>query len=778
MQKDTIFFDEKAQETSEILSDINKKEPKEFLDSVFEALEQVNKERRIFSETLRTYYLNYIKNNSDYGFTEKNEANGLFELLSKTSEGLDKKWQVSSRTVRNWFAYSEYSMTKQISKIAFFQVAFALGLSRDEVKTFFMKLFGGVPAFTRTPVDLIFEYCFVNRKSFKEAVLMLERYENLISSEYEKAFQKAYSNENKNYSHFYASAMNCNGGSVSLFNYLVNSVEDKCQTEEFLQTNDLSSYLSSLIKDYENKSGTELNRKSLEETAITLISSKGLKNKYIRRESRDNTRIVSWREGKGTPELTDSFSDRILMYALIKKLGLNKKQISDLILLSAHSKAKRFWGKGYNYESPIDSIADYIETKKDSSLPAACAEDIEIFSYLYLSHKIDIDSAKEKFLNTHGENSIESLFELESNKFIEELIKIRLEFSVNNVRAREMTKKHLNEITESALEKQTILSLVDETDYDEYDSMGELADEDDPFYEEYDEYDEFEDDCKDFEIYEDDIGCRLTKDFWIKTTKEYFEEITANNHPEKSETLYFPWFWVIVTYGYSNHKIIKHIFKKASEEAISYITKNSDLWLINDVNNTVFRKYILNSKDYDIADFYSGSSIFDDNDCWRKYMEYFDENEIRIKYEEAKEAFICCCSKEILNIYEKKITPVFKAVESDDSAESYKRFLCSAFKNMPSPSFVEGNHFEAGKGNMSTYEQLRSLLIFLHFFVFHKSKKKTFKDYQFEINTLLSECGFSRLYSKEPLDFVFLTCAQSDSPVKSFSVLWNLALND
>ena len=52
MQKDTIFFDEKAQETSEILSDINKKEPKEILDSVFEDLEQVNKERSVFSETL------------------------------------------------------------------------------------------------------------------------------------------------------------------------------------------------------------------------------------------------------------------------------------------------------------------------------------------------------------------------------------------------------------------------------------------------------------------------------------------------------------------------------------------------------------------------------------------------------------------------------------------------------------------------------------------------------------------------------------------------------
>lgn len=755
MQKDTIFFDEKAVETSGFLSDINKKEPKEFLDNVFDALEQVNRERRIFNETLRTYYSDYIRNNSEYGFTERNEVKGLSELLTKTSEGLDKKWQISSKTVRNWFEYSEYSMTKQNSKIAFFQVAFALGLSRDETKIFFMKLFGGIPAFTRNPVDLIFEYCFANKKSFKDAVLMLENYEDIISSEYENAFQNAYSDENKKYSHFYASAMNCNGGSVSLFNYLVNSVEDEGQTEEFLRTNDLSSYLSSLIKDYENKNSAEISRKALEETAVSLVSSKGLQNKYIRRESKDNTRIKYWREGKGTPELTDSFSDRILMYALIKKLGLNKKQISDLILLSAHSKAKRFGGKGYNDESPIDSIKDYIETKKDPSLLAACAEDIEIFSCLYLGKKIDINSTKEDFLNTHGANSIESLFELESEDFINELIKIRLEFSVNNVRAKEQVLKYIKYLSETKSGEKFLMSALNNTHFAEYEDNA--------------------------------IGYSIKYDFWINTATKHLSDLT-NSQDEVLTSSYFPWFWVSVTYGFGNKKRIADIFRNASVAALNEI--DNEPWCKLNTGNKFYKDWLIKTRNIPYSELNKDSEYFKEGSIqFANFQEAVADSGFKENKEEcedislirntvAKDTFIDYCDNEILDLYKKDLNSVLKKIENNENVENHKHFLCSAFKNMPSPSFVEGNHFEAGKGNMNTYEQLRSLLIFLHFFVFHKSKEKTFKDYRFEINTLLSECGFSKLYSKEPLDFVFLTCAQSDFPVKSFSVLWNLALNN
>lgn len=755
MKQDTIFFDEKTVETSAYLSDFYKEKSKKFLDNVFDALEQVNKERSVFSETLGTYYLNYIKNNSDYGFFEKNKANGLFELLSKTSEGLDKKWKISSRTVRNWFAYSEYSMTKQNSKIAFFQVAFALGLSRDEVKKFFMKLFGGVPAFTRNPVDLIFEYCFVNKKSFKDAVLILENYEDLVSIEYEKAFQNTYNDENKKHSHFYASAMNCNGGCVSLFNYLINSVEDISQTEEFLRTNDLSSYLSSLIKDYENKNNTELNRKALEETALSLVSSKGLQNKYIRRESKDNTRIKYWREGKGTPELTDSFSDRILMYALIKKLRLNKKQISDLILLSAHSKAKRFGGKGYNDESPIGSIKSYIEIKKDPSLPAACAEDIEIFSFLYLNKKIDINSAKEKFLNTHGTNSIESLFELEPDDFINELIKIRLEFSVNNVRAKEQVLKYIKYLSETKSGEKFLMSALNNTHFAEYENNS--------------------------------IGYSIKHDFWINTATKHLSDLT-NSQDEVLTSSYFPWFWVSVTYGFGNKNRITDIFRNASVAALNEI--NNEPWCKLNTGNKFYKDWLIITRNIPYSELNKDSEYFKEGSIqFANFQEAVADSGFKENKKEcedislimntvAKDTFIDYCDNEILDLYKKDLISVLKKIENNENLENHKHFLCSAFKNMPSPSFAEGNHFEAGKGNMNTYEQLRSLLIFLHFFVFHKSKEKTFKDYKFEINTLLTECGFATLYSKEPLDFVFLTCAQSDSPVKSFSVLWNLALNN
>ncbi len=766
MQESTVFFDKKAKEAADVLSPLKISAQNDF----FIALDEVNKKRRLFSETLTEYYYNYSEKHGIVPGT--NIAKEIYILLEQEAESLDSEWHISQRTVQNWLRYQDFSLTKAKSKINFYHLSFSFGLSREETSRFFFKLFAQ-PAFSRNPLDLIFEYAFYNGLNYKQAIAMWKNYRQKSAEKYEAAFNNAYNIENNSdYINYYASALNCDSNAYSLINHIINQPDSTENAEILLKENSISDYLSNIICSYEKDNCTQINRKMLDEVAANLVSP-AIKNKYINRISTDNSRINAWREGKGTPELMDSFADRLLMYALIRMLKADRRQISDLILLSVHNKAKRFLGKDCNGKSDIDLIRKYIDEKKDSSLPAACAEDIEIFSFIYYGAVVNINTLKESFLNTHGKNSMADLFELDPEQFANKLHEFRLEFSINNVRARNMAINYLQEISADRPGTQTILQISEETDYAEYDTAEKL-DEDSDFYED----DEFEDDFYDCEFDDDRAEFRLTKKFWIETVKKYFEKNTEDDCQDESEKLYFPWFWVIATYGYSNKNIIKQIFKEASEETISCLDRNSRLWVTNDVSNTALRNFILKSKDYNIADFYSGSSLFDDRDCWGKFMEYFDENEINIKYEETKKTFIRYCNKKILNLYEKKMNIIFRSLESDDSIEGYKRFLCSAFKNMPSPLFIEGNHFETGKGNMNTYEQLRSLLIFLHFFVFYKAKGNTFNDYKHEINALLSECGFSPLYSKEPLDFVFLTCAQSKSPMKSFSLMWNLALQD
>jgi hypothetical protein len=81
-----------------------------------------------------------------------------------------------------------------------------------------------------------------------------------------------------------------------------------------------------------------------------------------------------------------------------------------------------------------------------------------------------------------------------------------------------------------------------------------------------------------------------------------------------------------------------------------------------------------------------------------------------------------------------------------------------------------------------TYDLLRKIIILMHFYVFfNKEKQKIdeiFDEYVTEINTILYNCGFGKIYLRNPYDWIFMHCAVEDNPIDEFqSIFYDMYLS-
>lgn len=740
----TQHFNSEACRAAELLASFNGKSDEDIQD----LLSKLQNSRRGFGETIIKYYSEYLdKNNAP--LTDNSELNnqvseaqiikGLTELLKRTRGEAQDSGGVSERTVRNWLDRTDMTLSSQKNKIAFFLFAFAIGLSAAETSAMFQRLFG-IPCFTRRRTDYIFEYCFVNNKSYADAIEMLRDYENQTAELYESAFNAAYREPTEEDKRFYISALNCDCDCLALIAYLAEKASDNAELLSLLENSSLSAYLKTLIAAYEEKNPA-LTSKAMDNAARSLFS-QGIRNKYVNNKSGDNFRIKAWREGeRDEAKLIGSFSDRAHLYALAYVMKLSEKEFSGIVLLSAKQRAQKLI-KTSDGGDALSVIREYIRRKKDISLPIACEEDIAVYNALFAGRANNADEIKKhKLVYTRGENSLESNFECESRAFIEQMISLRKEFTSENERARQTVQKLLNsKIIKEALLKH-ILSIIEKID-------------------------------------------DKTKPLCKRAFKEYF---ASQNETEESKWL-LKWFWVSFFYDASDNKILTEIFEAAINNAKQELKEKP--WFRRDTSNSEFKRYIL-SNNLGIDKFYNGSPIFEpESREWVSFNEeYLDAytvaenkelvyyNIINIKKTVFKKAFIDYCGKEAERIYKTDVKGRLEEIKNDESTADWRRFLCDAFGSIPAPSLAESDEFTVGKGNMFfKFEQLRCLLILLHFYRYFIGKGSG-EDYPAKANAMLAECGFGNLYAQDPFDFVIVMCSQTEDPIRYISFLRKAALS-
>ena len=82
-------------------------------------------------------------------------------------------------------------------------------------------------------------------------------------------------------------------------------------------------------------------------------------------------------------------------------------------------------------------------------------------------------------------------------------------------------------------------------------------------------------------------------------------------------------------------------------------------------------------------------------------------------------------------------------------------------------------------GEKATYETLRKALMLCRFYRFYSEAQNTdndtiksnLMDFYDELNNLLIQCGFARLYVRHPFDCLLLYCANSDDPIVAMTTL-------
>ena len=92
------------------------------------------------------------------------------------------------------------------------------------------------------------------------------------------------------------------------------------------------------------------------------------------------------------------------------------------------------------------------------------------------------------------------------------------------------------------------------------------------------------------------------------------------------------------------------------------------------------------------------------------------------------------------------------------------------------------------KGDYSSPEAMRKLIILLHFYCFWKTlcddyaleyvSGSGFDDYQDEINNLLYRAGYSEMYFRNPYDGLFLYAASTDDPLYNFQNVFEAMFHD
>ena len=105
-------------------------------------------------------------------------------------------------------------------------------------------------------------------------------------------------------------------------------------------------------------------------------------------------------------------------------------------------------------------------------------------------------------------------------------------------------------------------------------------------------------------------------------------------------------------------------------------------------------------------------------------------------------------------------------------------------KKMLPKRFTESliNDVTLGKiinGEKATYETLRKALMLCRFYRFYNEAQNTdndtiksnLMDFYAELNNLLIQCGFARLYVRHPFDCLLLYCANSDDPIVAMNTL-------
>ena len=82
-------------------------------------------------------------------------------------------------------------------------------------------------------------------------------------------------------------------------------------------------------------------------------------------------------------------------------------------------------------------------------------------------------------------------------------------------------------------------------------------------------------------------------------------------------------------------------------------------------------------------------------------------------------------------------------------------------------------------GEKATYETLRKALMLCRFYRFYSEANNideltingNLLDFYDELNNLLIQCGFARLYVRHPFDCLLLYCANSDDPIVTMNTL-------
>ena len=105
-------------------------------------------------------------------------------------------------------------------------------------------------------------------------------------------------------------------------------------------------------------------------------------------------------------------------------------------------------------------------------------------------------------------------------------------------------------------------------------------------------------------------------------------------------------------------------------------------------------------------------------------------------------------------------------------------------KKMLPKRFTESliNDVTLGKiinGEKATYETLRKALMLCRLYRFYNEAQNTdndtiksnLMDFYAELNNLLIQCGFARLYVRHPFDCLLLYCANSDNPIVTMNTL-------
>jgi hypothetical protein len=100
-----------------------------------------------------------------------------------------------------------------------------------------------------------------------------------------------------------------------------------------------------------------------------------------------------------------------------------------------------------------------------------------------------------------------------------------------------------------------------------------------------------------------------------------------------------------------------------------------------------------------------------------------------------------------------------------------KRFTESLIKDVTLGKIIRGEEV--------TYETLRKALMLFRFYRFYSEAPNTDKnsifnnllDFYDELNILLIQCGFARIYERHPFDCLLLYCANTDDPVIAMHTL-------